>query len=269
VIGILFATFLLSGASTLSQYTKEGPKMPDLQQQNYPTQERYSTPAMERVPGRTEPSVQRQAQVVTGGSALEAVAGIAAIVLAIIALSTTGTFAFYMTAIGTIVLGAGLVLYGSSVAVRVASATPVVESFDEDTVLGVGVTAEVLGGLAGIVLGILALCNLVPELLLAAAMIVFGGTLIFSSGTVSEVNEIGRPPVSDTVRQLTRRATVGAAGIQLLTGIAGVVLGILAVIGYRPWTLTQVAILCIGGGLLLAGGAVATRLMAFLGRRAW
>lgn len=45
-----------------------------------------------------------------------------------------------------------------------------------------GLTAEFLAGIAGIVLGLLALLRIVPMTLLLVAVITYGGTLMLTSG---------------------------------------------------------------------------------------
>jgi hypothetical protein len=246
--------------------------MPDLQQREYTSQSSYpgtTAAASERAAPSFEREERRSMEVVGGGSALEALAGAGTVVLTIVGLSTGGTLAFYLMTIAIIVVGAGLILHGSSWAVRIRELmTGTAENRGEEAEWGTGVTVEVLAGVAGIALGILALVGLMPMVLSAVALIVFGSALLLSSGTVAEMNDLrlARARVGSSARQVTRRTTVGAAAIQGLTGIAAGVLGILAVLGVFPATLTLVGLLCIGGGLLISGGAVSSRIMMFLAR---
>ena len=218
--------------------------MPDMQ---YVEQERYKTaremPPPERTPTpRTERTV---AEAVGTGSALQLLAGAAGVVLTIIALSTTGAVTFYTTAIAAIVLGVGLMSYGAGLATGFAEAMiGALPTREQEVEVGGGVSAEVLGGIAGLTLGILALVGVASSILLSVIPIVFGGTLLLGSGAVAETNRLRLQRAFGT-QQVTRQGTLGAAGIQILAGVAAVVLGILAVIGTQPGLLSVIGILCI------------------------
>jgi hypothetical protein len=60
-----------------------------------------------------------------------------------------------------------------------------------------GITAEFLAGLAGIVLGILALLQIVPMILMSAALITYGGTLLLTSSESIWLTPLGKenPPI--------------------------------------------------------------------------
>jgi hypothetical protein len=136
-----------------------------------------------------------------------------------------------------------------------------------------GTSAEILGGIAGIVLGILALIGLVPMTLLSVSVIVFGGTLLFGSPAVYDVGT-AEPKRGTTTDYIAReiagpagaqaRLAAGAAGAQALIGIGSVTLGILALIGMAPQTLVLAAILAIGTSALLSGGALTAKMMNLL-----
>ena len=55
-----------------------------------------------------------------------------------------------------------------------------------------GITAEFLAGVAGIVLGILALLRIVPMTLMSVAVITYGGTLLLTSGESIWLNSFGK-----------------------------------------------------------------------------
>ena len=108
----------------------------------------------------------------TGGSSVELVAGGAAIVLAIVGL--TGTLSFLMTAIATIAIGGALFAHGATVAARWNDTVRRLAGGEGQRVeVASGVGSEVLGGAAGIALGILALANVAPLVLTPIAAIVF------------------------------------------------------------------------------------------------
>jgi hypothetical protein len=203
----------------------------------------------------------------------EAIAGVGAIVLAILGL--TRILPHYMAAIGTIVVGAALV-EGSALGIR---------SRRVSSALAGQPSAEVLAGAAGVVLGVLALLGLSELVLLPVAVIVFGASLLiagFSAPLAASVAVRRRESaVSDTELELpgmrpddsiaraldpaeaTARATpldqlieAPPTGAQLLVGLAAVVLGILALLGHSPMILTLVALLCVGCMELLSGAVL-------------
>ena len=99
--------------------TNRGTKMPDLRRRRLTSQERFarttagaSEPVPERPEAVGEPEKRRSMQVVAGGSAAESLTGIAAVVLAIIGLSTGGSGPFYCLTIATIVAEAALLIHG-------------------------------------------------------------------------------------------------------------------------------------------------------------
>ncbi|WP_437943480.1 hypothetical protein WMF27_41430 [Sorangium sp. So ce281] len=119
-----------------------------------------------------------------------------------------------------------------------------------------GSLAEVLCGAATIVLAIIGLTGIIPGELASIATIVFGAALIAHGGAIaSRFGALTRatPPVEWD----TRGELGGGLGAELVCGAAGVVLGILALLGLAPMTLTSIAVIVFGGALLLGGGATA------------
>jgi hypothetical protein len=112
------------------------------------------------------------------------------------------------------------------------------------------VTAEFLAGVAGLVLGILALVGIVPLTLMAAAVITYGGLLVLTSGESIWLNGLAVGD-NEVVRQLARSLRGAAADAQLLVCLAGLVLGILGLIGIKSLMLMLVALLAIGALALL------------------
>ncbi|MFA5654251.1 MAG: hypothetical protein WDA72_09090, partial [Desulfomonilia bacterium] len=116
----------------------------------------------------TEPREPRAAQKIAVGSVSEGVVGAGAATVAVIAL--TGVFPQILLCVATITAGSALMLQGGAIAGRFsaliheASASRIGSSE-----LGGGMTAEFIGGVAGIVLGILSLLNIYPLVLLPAA----------------------------------------------------------------------------------------------------
>jgi hypothetical protein len=201
------------------------------------------------------------AKTVATGATAEAVAGAAALVLAIVGLA--GVFPMILTAIAVIAAGAGLLFQGAAAAARISSLAGEVHMEHPDATIGTGLSAEIVGGLGGIVLGILALVGVVPLPLLSVSAIVFGGTLLFGSPAVYSVGR-AQTGTETTSEHVLRETAVGAAGAQALIGIGSATLGILALIGLAPLTLVLVAVLAVGASSLLSGGALTGKMVSML-----
>jgi hypothetical protein len=221
-----------------------------------------------RLPTEVEREEAKSAEVVAGGSMVEAIAGVSAVVLAILGLA--GLLPVYLLDIATIAVGLALLFEGGAIAVRYSRLlSETVGSRLSSAELGGGMGVEVLGGIAGIVLGILALLGLMPLTLASVAAIVFGGTLLMSSGTTSRLNCLiidghGWP---DTARRVAREAVLAAASVQVLVGLAGGILGLLALLGIYPLELALVAMLCLGASVLLSGTAISSKMLSVLHHR--
>lgn len=211
--------------------------------------------------------VRRSAKRIARGFSADAATSAAAVVLAILGLASIAPS--YMLPIAIILLGAALLLKGGSVASRFQELSyETGPGREAEMELGSGMSAEVLAGGAGIVLGILALINIVPVTLAAVAVIAFGGALLLGGGETHRLSRLHWPRQHWDERSVhTARMTAeSAAGGESLVGIAAVVLGILALTGVNPVVLVFVAVLCLGGVELVSGFASST-FMALLQRR--
>jgi hypothetical protein len=198
------------------------------------------------------------AKTVATGSAAEAIAGGAALVLAILGLA--GMLPAIMAAIAVIAAGAAFLFQGAGVAARFAYLQRHAGSEAE---LATGSSSEIVGGIAGITLGILALVGVATMTLLGVSAIVFGGTLLFGSPAVYRVGKT-EPNGSSVDDEVLRQTTAGAAGAQALIGIGSATLGILALIGLASQTLVLVAVLAVGAGALLGGGTLTGKMVSLL-----
>jgi hypothetical protein len=126
-----------------------------------------------------------------------------------------------------------------------------------------GITAEFLAGMAGIVLGILALLRIVPMTLLSVAVITYGATLMLTSGESVLLNSFVAKD-NAIMHQLMRCMSLAAAGAQVLAGLAALVLGILALVGIASMTMVLVALLATGTSILLRSSALGGFLLDFL-----
>ena len=105
-------------------------------------------------------------------------------------------------------------------------------------------------------------------LLVAVAALVYGGTLIFSSGMISRLNQISieSSEGNEFVKKVTREAVNAAAEVQLMIGLGAITLGILSLVGLAPRELLLIAMLGLGASDLLSGSALGGRIMSILER---
>jgi hypothetical protein len=201
-------------------------------------------------------------KILGSGSLAQGFAGMGAMALAIIGLA--GPDVLWMLAISTILAAVALMFVGGAIGARFSAlaSDPRGGRFGKME-LGSGMTAELLGGIAGLALGILSLLGLVPLVLAPVAAIVFGAALVVGLGAISRLNDLQVEKVCDDKesRHIARTAVRSAEGVQMLIGLGSATLGILAVIGVAPAILSLVAMLAVGLSSLLSGSAVGGRML--------
>src|SRR5687768_319849 len=107
------------------------------------------------------------AGVLTGGSTLETLGGLTAIVLAIVGFSYRP---IEMAACATIAIGFALLAQGASIMARWREALRQAQGAKlERNELVEGVSTEVFGGAVGVILGVIALAGVKPEIVLPVA----------------------------------------------------------------------------------------------------
>jgi hypothetical protein len=208
------------------------------------------------------------------GGLAEALCGIAVVVLAIIGLANY--WPFTMAAIGEILFGIALLCAGGALVAGISGiwtehGTEAVET--RHAGWGSGMATEVVGALAGIVLGIMALVGIAPLTLIAVALLLFGGVLITGAaarGRVESLVDQGLEP-SHNVHMLSREASQGVTGVHMLAGVAAIVLGLLAIIWAVRYPgssldLTLIGLLCLGASSIVSGLVLSGRTMRFLTR---
>lgn len=193
---------------------------------------------------------------IAGGSIAEGIGAIAVIALSIVGLA--GIYTGDVAAIAAIVIGAVILMEGGLVglACRHLSAQGAAERQSRE--LGGGVTAEFFGGLAGIVLGILALFQPLPNTLLGVAVLVYGAAVLLGGGTISRLSWLVQSQAQPAEQQPSGFGYAVGAGGHMIIGLATVVLGILAIIGLAPMTLVLVGLLSLGAGALFSGSTMAS-----------
>jgi len=112
--------------------------------------------------------------------------------------------------------------------------------------------ARAIASISTVVLTILGLAHVAPNFLVAIATITFGGALLLhGAGLLTEYAKLTRAAPAATP------AVFGGGGLSavLLAGAAGIVLGILALLGISPTELTAIAVIAFGSALILGSNS--------------
>jgi len=112
--------------------------------------------------------------------------------------------------------------------------------------------ADAIGGIAAIVLAIVGLSGVKPEALLSIGTIVFGAALLIQAGAM--LSEFAM--IEMTTADASIAMSGGGISALFLVGAAGLVLGVLALIGVYAPILTAVAVIAFGVALLISSSAV-------------
>ncbi|HEX3625345.1 MAG TPA: hypothetical protein VH280_07965 [Verrucomicrobiae bacterium] len=190
----------------------------------------------------THPLHRYMPESLAGGSVSEGIGALGAIVLAILGLA--GIFTNIVASVATIVIGA--VFLADSMLAR--SAENSLSAQGIRTGMGGGMTASFFAGIAGIVLGILSFFH-PATVLVAVAVLVFGGGLLLSGGTLARLTSL--------LATNSEASAASAGSGSVFMGLAVTVLGILAVIGLVPMTLSLVGLLCLGAAGFFTGSSSA------------
>lgn len=187
---------------------------------------------------------------IASGSTFEAFAGVVGAALAIAGIA--GYAPVYMAAIATIAVGFALLAQGGALAARWQNAEHIPGSERKEAI---GIGTEVLGGFAGIALGVLALLKVVPLVLLPVAALVLGAALMFGGPAQPQIAE-----AAPARYRVTRSSMRTSSSVMVMAGLAGIVLGVLglAMDGYTL-VMSLIAMLCIAGSLVVAGGTLTAR----------
>jgi hypothetical protein len=206
------------------------------------------------------------------GGFVDALGGIATVVLAIVGLANTAPES--MVAIATIIFGAALLIQGGTMLSEYAGIIfPPGASFTMSSQFGGSSLAVVfLAGAAGIVLGVLAILGLKPAVLTSSAIIAFGAALVLSSNSVWHLYHLKRASLAAGEQSAARGTQIlanemafGSAGIQALAGLTAAVLGVLALAGASTGeVLPLVALLALGGTLILTGSTLSATVIGFM-----
>jgi hypothetical protein len=92
--------------------------------------------------------------------------------------------------------------------------------------------------------------------LVATAVIVFGATLLLSSGVTYHVDLLASKLGETALSGTHILAAIVASGVQVLVGVAAIALGIIALIDVSPMILALVGLLILGTSIVISGSAV-------------
>jgi hypothetical protein len=190
------------------------------------------------------------------GLMTEGAAGIAVIALMVVALA--GVSAGVLASIAAIVIGVGLMVQAfNSAAEEARMAAPGRSMPAQDATLGGEVMVDCACGLTGIVLGILALIGINTAHLLPPALIVFGGSLLLSGAVGMRPRALSASGPGTETQIVSYQASPAVGGMEILAGLAAIVLGILSVIITPFGVLVPVGFLVVGATLLVVSASFA------------
>jgi len=159
----------------------------------------------------------------------------------------------------TIVIGVGRIVQAFNSAAEnsrvAANAVPIPD-------IGGGMMVDCLACITGIVLGVLALVGVNAPHLVPAALIVFGGALPLSGAIgmwPAAASQVTTPGGQTQV--VSYQSSAATAGMEILVGIAGIVLGILSLIFMGSWVLVLVGFIAVGAALLMVSATFSGTVM--------
>lgn len=197
------------------------------------------------------------------GGFADAVGGIATVVLAIVALA--GVNPGILVPVAVIVFGAALLVQGGTILSEHAHILfPATGTGSMEQFKGGNLSAVFMVGIAGIVLGVLALLGVAAATLSAVSVIAFGAALVLTANSVRELHMFRRPVGMSGSEMVAGEMASDSAGIQLIAGLTAVVLGILAVAGVNAPVLMLSAMIVLGAALVLSGSTLSGMVLSFM-----
>ncbi|MCE5230457.1 hypothetical protein LLG95_12805 [bacterium] len=191
------------------------------------------------------------------GSAIAVLLGICSAAICISSLMSFYSVAY--ASLATILVGLALLIEGGSVVARSRKLV----SGSED--IGWAISSEnavlSLVGIIGIVLGIMAWSRFDQVTLLAVASVIMGSGVLIESSSESLLGRLRLASyrTREPVERYTHQAVRASAGIDLVIGLAAMVLGVMALTGYASFTMIFVSMLTLSVGVLLGNLAIAGR----------
>ena len=122
-------------------------------------------------------------------AAIEALTGVCAIVLSILALSNV--FPMMLTSVAAIAVGFAFLIQGVAISSHYYDVLNSVTDTKSEAVTFTGaVSTEFIGGIGVLTLRILSLINITPMVLLPVAALVLGGIMVLSSGETAHLSSL-------------------------------------------------------------------------------
>ncbi len=209
---------------------------------------------------------QQAAWVVRRGSWIEAFGGLAVVGLSVLGL--LGILPATLLGIAALALGAAYLIESGSFAVEFPKLFTREDEPTEVAEVGSGVGGEFAAGLAGIVLGVLALAGVMPGLLLPVTAIVYGAGLVLASLGPMRVRHLGvQGAVGGPAGHYPRgEAVTFAAWLTALCGLGAIVLGVVTLVmvpgpAALSLTLPLLAFVALGFATWLSGSVVARQMV--------
>jgi hypothetical protein len=210
---------------------------------------------------RLDISARDSVELSAAGSAGDIILAAAAVVLALIGIA--GTAPEVAAGCTTVAIGVAFLFEGGAIGARFLHS---IQENEEDSltrgdVLG-GLTADLVAGVAGIVLGALALMGVLPQPLLGTAVLVYGAALLLGCAALVHATVTMKSGVPEPSAGID--AALLAAGGQLVLGLVAFALGSLALLGTATQTLTLVALLLVAGAEIGSGFAIGSKMLRLL-----
>ena len=205
-------------------------------------------------------AIATAAHEVEGGSVSQAVGGAAAMVLGVLGL--VGLDPPLLASVAAIAAGVALFVGGGLIASRYNRLVLAYETRHQRREIVGGLGMEAFAGIAGVVLGILALLSIDALTLLAVAAIVLGAGLVMSAASMTRLEQLLRREELIDEHRVAQETMYVASGSEVFVGFGVIALGILALAGVAPLTLSLIAMLSVGAVVLLSGSSVAGRVFA-------
>lgn len=197
----------------------------------------------------------------SGLADVEGLAGAAAIVLTILGLAHVAPT--FLVAVAVIAVGIALAAHGASVAGQYARLVAGRTDLGPAAAGGGAWSIEFLAGAGGVILGVLALLQVSPDVLIAIAAIGFGAGITVSSSVGAQLAVLGTSAdANDPMRRIVVESASSASAVQVLAGLSAVVLGILALSGFASITLILVALLAVGSFAVVNGSLFGSMMMS-------
>ena len=167
--------------------------------------------------------------VVKGGMSVGLFAGLSSVAFAIVGLA--GEDVVEMGAYAAIAIGLALVVEAWALAARWHDGIHIV---GRETIDAGGIVAAMLGGIACLVLGLLAVAGFAPPTLLACAAMVLGTSLVIGGPAQHDLAVLA--PTASPWGRMTRELERASTRIMMTSGVVAFVLGAVAIIvlGRRP-----------------------------------